>query len=45
MITHPDVQETAQAEIDRVIGKNRLPEFEDMDDLPYVASVVKEILR
>ncbi|KAJ3517705.1 hypothetical protein NLJ89_g328 [Agrocybe chaxingu] len=44
MLHHPEVQEKAQAELDRVLG-GRLPEFSDEPDLPYVSAVVKELLR
>ncbi|EFI27033.1 O-methylsterigmatocystin oxidoreductase [Coprinopsis cinerea okayama7 len=39
---HPDVQEKAQAEIDAVVGSDRLPEFSDLDHLPYIQAIVKE---
>ncbi|KAF9058834.1 cytochrome P450 1 [Rhodocollybia butyracea] len=42
---HPDVQLKAQAEIDRVIGRDRLPIFEDRQSLPYVESIYREIMR
>ncbi|KAF9260384.1 cytochrome P450 [Marasmius fiardii PR-910] len=45
MIRHPDVQRKAQAEIDAVIGSDRLPGFSDRDRLPYVNAVVTEALR
>jgi cytochrome P450 len=45
MLVYPEVQAKAQAEIDRVIGKDRLPEHEDRKDLPYVDAVVNECLR
>ena len=45
MVRYPEVQKKAQAEIDRVIGPNRLPDFTDQDSLPFVAAVVKEALR
>jgi cytochrome P450 len=45
MLIHPEVQSKAQAEVDRIIGKDRLPEFDDKDSLPYVQSVVNECLR
>ncbi|KAM5350440.1 hypothetical protein ACJ41O_006945 [Fusarium nematophilum] len=44
MILFPDVQRKAQAEIDS-IAADRLPDFEDRDQLPYVNAVVKETLR
>ncbi|KAG2070197.1 cytochrome P450 [Suillus decipiens] len=41
----PDVQKQAQAEIDAVIGPDRLPSFADRDSLPYIEALVKEVLR
>jgi len=45
MITHPDVQRRAQEELDRVIGRDRLPDFEDKESLPYMNALYKEVLR
>ena len=45
MALYPEVQKKAQAEIDVVVGPNRLPGFEDRQFLPYVNVVVKELLR
>ncbi|THH12927.1 hypothetical protein EW146_g7238 [Bondarzewia mesenterica] len=45
MLLHPEVQRKAQEEIDRIVGPNRLPEFNDRDQLPYVSNVVWECLR
>jgi cytochrome P450 len=45
MVLHPDVQRRAQAEIDSVVGEDRLPTFEDRASLPYVESVLRETLR
>ena len=44
MMTFPDVQLKAQEELDRVL-QGRLPEYNDLKDLPYTAAIVKEILR
>ena len=45
MALYPEVQKKAQAEIDAVIGPDRLPEFEDRSSLPYINAVVKELYR
>ncbi|KIP12381.1 hypothetical protein PHLGIDRAFT_124262 [Phlebiopsis gigantea 11061_1 CR5-6] len=45
MVLYPEVQKKAQAEIDRVIGRDRLPEFADRDSLPYITAITKETLR
>lgn len=45
MTLFPDVQRRAQAEIDAVVGPDRLPSFADRDSLPYTEALVKEVLR
>ncbi|KAK2460279.1 hypothetical protein APHAL10511_007668 [Amanita phalloides] len=45
MALYPDVQKRAQDEIDRVVGKDRLPNLDDQDELVYVGAVIKEVLR
>ncbi|TFK20130.1 cytochrome P450 [Coprinopsis marcescibilis] len=45
MASHPDVQRKAQAELDAVVGAERLPSPTDMDHLPYMQAIVKEIGR
>ncbi|TFK85205.1 cytochrome P450 [Polyporus arcularius HHB13444] len=45
MAMYPEVQRKAQAELDAVIGPNRLPEHGDRESLPYVNAVAKEALR
>ncbi|PIL22661.1 cytochrome P450 [Ganoderma sinense ZZ0214-1] len=45
MSLFPEVQRAAQAELDAVVGPDRLPELADREALPYVNSVVKELLR
>ncbi|KAF9444939.1 cytochrome P450 [Macrolepiota fuliginosa MF-IS2] len=45
LLLYPEVQMKAQAEIDAVIGSNRLPDFGDKPSLPYINAVVKEVLR
>ena len=45
MALHPEVQRKAQAEIDAVVGPNRLPDFQDRPSLPYINAVVKESSR
>ncbi|EJD54680.1 cytochrome P450 [Auricularia subglabra TFB-10046 SS5] len=45
MIEFPEVQRRAQEEIDRVIGKDRLPNMDDRESLPYVRNLIKELLR
>lgn len=45
MTLHPEVVKKAQAEIDVVVGNDRLPTFEDREYLPYVDALIKEVLR
>ncbi|THG97876.1 hypothetical protein EW026_g4215 [Hermanssonia centrifuga] len=45
MMLYPTVQKRAREELDRVIGSDRLPSFEDELELPYVSAVVKEAFR
>ena len=45
MALYPEVQKKAQAEIDAVVGQNRLPDFHDRPSLPYINAVVKESSR
>jgi hypothetical protein len=39
------VQLKAQEELDRVVGTDRLPTFEDRHNLPYIDALVKEVTR
>ncbi|KAI0441678.1 cytochrome P450 [Xylaria telfairii] len=43
--SYPDVQKRAQEELDRVVGRNRLPNVDDEAMLPYCHAIVKEIER
>ena len=45
MLLYPEAQRAAHAELDRVIGRERLPEFEDRESLPYINALLKEVLR
>ncbi|TFK20074.1 cytochrome P450 [Coprinopsis marcescibilis] len=45
MTCYPEVQAKAQKELDRVLGKNVLPDFGDEETLPYISAIVKEVLR
>ncbi|EKM49741.1 uncharacterized protein PHACADRAFT_265393 [Phanerochaete carnosa HHB-10118-sp] len=42
---YADVQARAQAELDRVVGRDRLPGLELEKDLPYIGAIVKETER
>ncbi|CAA7260722.1 unnamed protein product [Cyclocybe aegerita] len=45
MVLYPVVQKKAQAELDAVIGRDRLPTVEDRDDLPYINAMMREMIR
>jgi cytochrome P450 len=45
MLQFPEAQQSAQEELDAVIGHDRLPEMDDRESLPYVTALVKEALR
>jgi len=45
MVLHPAVQAKGQEEIDRVLGRDRLPTFEDRLSLPYVEAIYREVMR
>ena len=45
MAMYPEAQKKAQAELDMVVGKSRLPTFDDRPFLPYVEALVKESFR
>ena len=45
MMEHPEVLKEAQAEVDRVVGTSRLPDFEDRPSLPYLEALMNEVLR
>jgi cytochrome P450 len=45
MTCYPDVQAKAQEELDRVLGKGRLPDFADEESLPYMAAILRETIR
>jgi len=45
LILFPEVQKRAQAQIDSVISRERLPTFGDRSRLPYIEAICKELLR
>ncbi|KAI0174355.1 putative cytochrome P450 [Pestalotiopsis sp. NC0098] len=44
MVIYPDVAKKAQAELDRVCG-DRMPDLNDVPNLPYIRACAKESLR
>jgi cytochrome P450 len=45
LLSNPVALHTAQAELDAVVGPNRLPGFEDRESLPYVDALLSETFR
>ncbi|KAJ2919402.1 hypothetical protein MD484_g974, partial [Candolleomyces efflorescens] len=45
LANYPEVQAKAQAEIDAVVGGDRLPSILDREHLPYVHALIKEVGR
>ena len=45
MALNPEVQARAQAEIDAVVGSDRLPLLNDRPVLPYIDAILSECLR
>ncbi|KAL1939407.1 hypothetical protein VTO73DRAFT_9963 [Trametes versicolor] len=45
MLHFPEAMRKAQAELDAVVGADRLPGYEDRERLPYLKAVINETLR
>ncbi|KAH0583191.1 hypothetical protein H2248_011075 [Termitomyces sp. 'cryptogamus'] len=45
MLHFPDTMRKAQAELDRVVGSDRMPEYYDKESLPYTNALIKETMR
>ena len=45
MILHPEVVQRAREELEGVVGTDRLPSYSDQSNLPYVESIMVEVLR
>lgn len=43
MLLYPEVQAKAQAELDAVVGRDRVPTFADQEHLPYIGAMVTEV--
>jgi cytochrome P450 len=44
-IAYPSFLPVAQKEIDAVVGRDRLPDFADLENLPYIAVIIEETFR
>lgn len=45
MLSNPDCVRLAHEELDRVIGRDRTPTFDDEPHLPYIRGMIKETMR
>ncbi|PAV17646.1 cytochrome P450 [Pyrrhoderma noxium] len=45
MLHYPECLNKARSEIDSIVGRDRMPSFEDMNSLPYTNALIKEVLR
>ncbi|XP_028459099.1 cytochrome P450 1B1 [Perca flavescens] len=45
LVKYPRVQVRLQQEVDKVVGRSRLPSIEDQLQLPYIMSFIYEVLR
>ncbi|OJT10986.1 O-methylsterigmatocystin oxidoreductase [Trametes pubescens] len=45
MALHPETLQKAQAELDRVVGTERMPTIDDRAGLPYIDALIKETMR
>ena len=45
LVSYPEVQEKLQNEIDRTVGRDRLPTMADKSDMPYASAVIMELQR
>ena len=45
MCAFPEKQKLAHEELDRVVGQDRMPDWQDEHSLPYISAIVSETLR
>ncbi|CAG0896473.1 unnamed protein product [Darwinula stevensoni] len=45
LLCHPEIQHKLQAEVDNVVGRDRLPSLNDRDRLPYTEAFIMEVQR
>ncbi|XP_027030911.1 cytochrome P450 1B1 [Tachysurus fulvidraco] len=45
LVRYPDIQKKLQEEVDKVVGRNRLPSIQDQPHIPYVMAFIYEMMR
>ena len=43
LVQYPEAQKKAQEEIDRVVGCQRVPTIEDLENMPYIRAIISEV--
>jgi Cytochrome P450 len=45
VICFPEILKKIQAELDSIVGRDRMPTFDDERSLPYLVAFIKEVTR
>ncbi|KAJ9645017.1 hypothetical protein H2204_001479 [Knufia peltigerae] len=45
LLLHPEILKNAREQVDEVVGTDRLPTFDDRDQLPYIEYLIQETTR
>jgi cytochrome P450 len=45
ILCHPDKQAKIHEELDRVVGEDRLPDYDDQPNMPYLNAAIMEAVR
>ena len=45
LLHHPEFAVRAQAELDKAVGHDRLPNFDDCDNLKFIEAIILESMR
>ena len=45
LMLRPGIQRKAQEQLDKVVGRERLPDFDDLEQCPLVRAIIMETLR
>jgi hypothetical protein len=43
MVAYPEAQKKAQEEIDHVVGDDRMPTLDDLEQMPYMRGLILEV--